>query len=426
MDKKNVHFMGVGGSGCSAAFALARHSGFEVSGCDLEKTSPYLDKKLTKLVQTGHSSSHLVGVDLLVYSPAIPLLDQANKELTSAQEKGIRTMPWEKFLAEYIIPGKFLIAVSGAHGKGTTTAMIAAILEKANFDPTCLVGAKVSSWGRNYRLGGSKYFVLEADEYKERFLVYRPDFAVITNIDYDHPDYFKNIESVKSAFSKFVNNLKPGSVLVNGPDVDLKNPNGQTKKLEVVENFDLKLPGNYNKLNASLAAIVARSLNIKEKIIKETLESFPGLARRFEFKGEEKGVLVFDDYAVHPKEISETLKATREKFPDRIIWLVFQPHTFSRLKVFFGDFVSVFEDSPVDKILLVDIFAARERNEGTISSSDLVKKIKKKEVRYISSLDETAAYIAKYTSVGNVIMTMGAGDIYKLPDMILKKLSNKS
>ena len=418
--------MGVGGSGCSAAFALAHHGGFEVNGCDLEKTSPYLEKKLIKLVKAGHNKSHLTGVDLLVYSPAIPLLDAANEELVSAREKGIKTMSWEEFLVENILPGKFLIAISGVHGKGTTTSMIAVILEKANFDPTCLVGARVSSWGRNYRLGGSKYFVLEADEYKEKFLIYRPNLAVITNIDFDHPDYFKDVESVKKAFSKFVNNLKAGSILVSGPDVNLKNPNGQTMRLKNVENFDLKLPGNYNKLNASLAAMVARSLNINEKIIKEALENFSGLSRRFEFKGEEAGVLVFDDYDVHPNEEVETLKAAREKFLKNTLWLIFQPHTFSRLKAFFGDFVSVFEDSPVDKILFVDIFAAREKNVGTISSADLIKKIKKKEVLYLPSLDETAAYIAKHVNVGDVIISMGAGDIYKLPDMILKTLSSKS
>ena len=417
--------MGVGGSGCSAAFALGFHNGFQVTGCDLDQNSPYLDKDLEKLVKNGHSSTHLADVDLLVYSPAIPLLDRANKELTSAQEKGIRKMPWEQFLAEYILPGKFLIAVSGVHGKGTTTAMIAAILEKAGFDPTCLVGAKVSSWGRNYRLGGSKYFVLEADEYKEKFLVYRPNLAVITNIDYDHPDYYKNLESVKQAFTKFVNNLKADSILVAGPNVNLKNPNGQTMQLETVENFNLKLPGSYNKLNASLASLAARSLDINEKIIREALENFPGLARRFEFRGVEKGVLVFDDYAVHPNEIGETIKAAREKFPKNTLWLIFQPHTFSRLKAFFGDFVSVFEDSPVDKIIFVDIFAAREKNDGTINSADLVKKIKKKEVRYIPSLDETAVYIAKHASASDVIMTMGAGDIYKLPIKVLKKLADK-
>lgn len=414
--------MGVGGSGCSAAFALAYHNGFKVSGCDLEKKSPYLEQKLLNLVQYGHDKGHLTSINLLVYSPAVPLLDSANEELSLAAEKGIKTLPWEKFLAEYLLPNKFLITISGTHGKGTTTAMVSTILEKAGFDPTCLVGAKVNSWGRNYRIGKSNYFVLEADEYKEKFLVYYPNLAVITNIGYDHPDYYKNLESVKQAFTKFVNNLKTDSVLVVGPEVDLRNPNGQTRRLETIENFDLKLPGNHNRLNASLAAIAVRTLNVEEKIIKEALENFTGVARRFEFKGEEKGVLVFDDYAVHPNEIKATLEASREKFPEKTIWLIFQPHTFSRVKAFFADFVSSLEKAPLDKVLIVDIFAAREKNDNSISSLDLVKALKNKKAKYTPSFEEAATYIANHASSGSIVITMGAGDIYKLPDLILKKL----
>lgn len=417
--------MGVGGAGCSAVFAIAYQRGYLVSGCDRQGESPYLERKLTKLVSVGHSPNHLKDIDLLVYSPAVTALDPKNEELVASAEKGIETIPWEKFVARELLPDKFVIAIAGTHGKSTVAAMVGAILEKAGLDPTVLVGALASNWGRNFRVGKSKYFVIEADEYGEKFLNFPADIGVITNIEFDHPEYFQDFGKVREAFEKFVANMKKDSLLIVGPAVDLENPHGRTARVAEAEDWQLKMIGSFNKLNAELAAAVARALLVEEDKIKDALESFNGLARRFEFKGEEKEVLVFDDYAHHPTAISETLKAAREKFPDRRLWVVFQPHLFTRTKVLFDQFVSVFENAPVDEVVLVDIFGAREKDTGEVSSADLARSIKNKEVKYLASWQEAADYLARQVSVGDVVTSMGAGDIYQFPQILLNKLSNK-
>ncbi|OGY21655.1 MAG: hypothetical protein A2126_01930 [Candidatus Woykebacteria bacterium GWB1_45_5] len=417
--------MGVGGAGCSAVFAIAHSLGYQVSGCDKEKWSPYLDNKLAKLVSVGHSPDHLKGVDLLVYSPAIPAYDTQNEELLTAKKKGIEAVPWEQFVAKELLVDKFVIAIAGTHGKSTVTAMAAFILEKAGLDPTCLVGAIVNAWERNYRVGKSKYFVIEADEYSEKFLLFPADIAAVTNIEFDHPEYFADFEKLKAAFGKFVKTLKKGSILITGPKVGLENPNGETIQVSKPANFDLKMVGEFNQMNAAVAAAVAKKLVIREEIIQKALESFSGLVRRFEFKGEEKEVLVFDDYAHHPTAVLATSKAAREKFPNQKIWLVFQPHLFSRTKALFGEFVESFEKSPVDEIIITDIFGAREKDTGEVSSTDLVKTIKGKQVKYLPNIEEAATYITKEAFAGDIVITMGAGDIYKLPEMLLKKLGNK-
>lgn len=418
---KKIHFMGVGGTGCSAVYFIAKSFGYSVSGCDKEISS-FIGSE--RGIQKGHDPSHLVGVGTLVYSPAIPALDPQNPELGSARARGIETMPWERFVASEFLNDKFVVAVSGTHGKSTTTAMIATILEKAGLDPTCLVGAIVNSWGRNFRVGKSKYFVIEADEYGEKFLEFSADIAVITNIDFDHPEYFKNLEEVKLAFEKFVKNTKKGSVLVAGPGVNIQNPNGETLRVES-NGFNLKLIGEFNKTNAAFAAAVARKLDISEEIIKGTLENFSGLVRRFEFKGEEKGVAVFDDYAHHPIAVLETSKAIREKFPDKKIWLVFQPHLFTRTRALFKEFKVAFEKAPVDEIILVDIFAAREKDTGEVSSKDLAKSIEGKKVKYIPEIEEAATHLVKEVSAGDLVVSMGAGSIPALSEILLKKLKGK-
>jgi len=413
--------MGVGGAGCSAVYFIAKNLGYEVSGCDKE-ISNFI--KNESGIQKGHDPSHLVGINTLVYSPAIPALDPNNPELVSAKSRGVEVMSWEKFVAKEFLTNKFVIAISGTHGKSTTTAMVATILEKAGLDPTCLVGAIVNSWGTNYRVGKSKYFVIEADEYGDKFLQFSADIAAITNIEFDHPEYFKDLGEVRGAFEKFASATKKDSILITGPTIVIQNPNGKTIKAEA-SSFNLKLIGEFNKTNAAIAATIARQLGILEGTIKNALENFSGLARRFEFKGEQKGVAVFDDYAHHPTAILETTKAIREKFPNKKIWLVFQPHLFTRTKVLFNEFKEAFEKSPVDEIILVDIFGAREKDTGEVSSSDLAKSIVGKNVKYIPGMEEVAVYLTKETSAGDIVVSMGAGDIYKLSEILLRKLEGK-
>jgi UDP-N-acetylmuramate--alanine ligase len=261
MKSKKKHFMGVGGAGCSAAFAIAEATGFQVSGCDKETNSPYLDRNLKKLVSAGHSSNHLGGVDTLVYSPAVTSLDVENEELSVARKKGLELLPWDQFVASYLLKDKFVIAIAGTHGKGTVAAMVGVILEKAGLDPTCLVGAIVVDWRRNYRVGKSKYFVVEADEYSEKFLNFSPKVGAITNIEFDHPEYFKDFDHLKETFKKFVDRLQVDSVLVVGPRVGFENKRGVTKKASEPLKANLQMLGEFNKINAAVAAAVAQELS---------------------------------------------------------------------------------------------------------------------------------------------------------------------
>lgn len=422
MENKRIHFMGVGGAGCSAVFAIAHAAGFEVSGCDKEKHSPYLDNKLKKLTDVGHNKDHLKNIDLLVYSPAIPNLDKNNEEFVYAQRRGLPLMPWDQFVAEYLLKEKFVIAVAGTHGKGTVTSMVGVAMEQAGLDPTCLVGAVVMDWGRNYRVGKSKYFVLEADEYSEKLLRFRPNIGVITNIEFDHPEMFEDLVEIKKLFSKFADCLPENSSLVIGPGVEIKNPHGKTFQVLEPVSYEIKMLGTFNKLNTAIAAQVLRELQIVEPSIRECLKHFNGVARRFEFIGEEKGILVFDDYAHHPTAIKKTVYEARIKFPDKKIWMVYQPHLFSRTKALFNEFVKVFKESEADTTILVDIFEARETDNQEISSKDIVESVGSDKVKYVPSIEAAANFLIPNVSSGDMILTVGAGDIYTLAPRILEKL----
>jgi UDP-N-acetylmuramate--alanine ligase len=425
MINKKLHFIGAGGAGCSAAFAIAKNLGYGVSGCDREKDSPYLDKKLRSLVFLGHSKDHLNDVDTLIYSPAVTAFDEENEEIDSAKKKGIEVLGWDEFVAKKLAKNKFVIAVAGTHGKGTVTAMLGVILEKSGLDPTCLVGARVSDWDANFRVGKSKYLLVEADEYSEKLLKFSPNLAAITNIEFDHPEYFKDFNQMLETFKKFVSGLKKNSILVVGPGVALNNPNGETIQVSKPSDLNLKMIGEFNRINAAIATALAERLNIDEGVISKALENFKGVARRFEFKGEQKGVLIFDDYAHHPTAVSKTLKAARERFPDKKIWLVFQPHLFTRTKVLFDDFVAAFENIEADEVILVGIFAAREKDTGQLDSGDIAHAVKNRKIKYIPDFREAATHIANKISVGSVVVSMGAGDIYEFSPLLLEKLEGK-
>ena len=217
MEPKKIHFMGMGGAGVSAVAAFAKNAGYGISGCDIDQTSQFLFplRKENVALYPNHDPRHLENIDILVVSPAIESLDQNNPEVVEAKQKGIPVIIGEKFLADTILKDKKVIAVAGVHGKSTTTAMVGKILEDASLDPSVLVGAIVADWGRNYRLGKGEYFVLEADEYQEKFLLYHPYLSVVTALEMDHPEFFKNQGQIQEAFQKFVNNTtKDGAVVV--------------------------------------------------------------------------------------------------------------------------------------------------------------------------------------------------------------------
>jgi len=422
---KRAHFVGIGGIGVSAIARMMLAEGKIVSGSDTSD-SAIIDElgKLGAKFFLGHSADNVAeDVDLLVYTPAVTA---DNPEFKKAGEMGIPMLSYPEMLG-LISKNKYTIAVSGAHGKTTTTAMIAKILIDAGLDPTVIVGSLLKDQGSNFVAGKSEYFVVEACEYKKSFLNLNPKIIVITNIDNDHLDYYGNLENIKKAFGEFAAKLPEDGYLVcdsneeNLKDI-IKNTNGKIiNYTKVKNNFNLKIPGEHNIKNAQVAIAAAEILGVDFKKAKNYLESFEGTWRRFEFKGETKnGVLVYDDYGHHPTEIKATLKGVREFFGSKKIWCVFQPHLYSRTKLLFGDFGKSF--SYADEIILADIYAAREPKDEGINSKMLAEEIIKNggKARYMKSFDKIANFLSENTKKGDVIIIMGAGDVFKIGENLLK------
>jgi len=425
---KKAHFTGIGGIGVSAIARMMLAEGKIVSGSDVSD-SAIIDelRKLGAKIFLGHNADNVAeDVDLLVYTPA---LTADNPELKKAVELGISTLSYPEMLG-LISKNKYTIAVSGAHGKTTTTAMIAKILIDAGLDPTVIVGSLLKDQGSNFVAGKSEYFVVEACEYKKSFLNLNPKIIVITNIDNDHLDYYGNLENIKKAFGEFAAKLpEEGYLVCDQNDENLKDIIKEVKfkiidytKIKINNNFSLKIPGWHNIKNAQAAVAVAKILGVDFKKAENSLESFEGTWRRFEFKGETKnGVLVYDDYGHHPTEIKATLKGAREFFGGKKIWCVFQPHLYSRTKLLLDDFGKSFGDA--DEIILADIYAAREPKDEGINSKMLAEEITKNggKARYMKSFDKITGFLAENARKGDVvIITIGAGDVFKIGENLLK------
>lgn len=426
-----VHFLGIGGSGASAAAAIAQAQGYEITGCDLEPQNEFTsDFKNSQLIK-DHDPKHLEGIQILATTPAIYSLDPNNPELIGAEKKGIETLTWQQFLGKYLLKGKFVIAVTGTHGKTTTTAMIAKILVDGGLDPTVELGAVVPWWGKNYRVQSQKssgrgFFVIEADEYNDNFLSFNPDISVVTNIDMDHPEYFKDFESYKESFSKFLNSTKKLAILnLSDPGVRQMS-SGRGTDYAVIDysqkliDFPLQIPGEFNKWNASAAYQVGLALGIDPQVIQRSLSSYQGVGRRFEYIGQYHGADVYSDFGHHPTEIKTTMQAAREKFPDRRILLIYQPHMFTRTKYLFDDFVEVFKNIPVDRVFIMDIYQSREHDLGLVNSKQLAEAVGKKSVSYIGSADETLKNLKPEIKEGDIVFFMGAGDTDKIAKQLVK------
>lgn len=435
-----VHFLGIGGSGASAAAAIAETQGFEITGCDLEPHNEFTTIFKPDQLLTGHNPQHLhlashIGsgnVDTLAVTPAIFSLDPNNPELLAAKAKNIPIMTWQQFLGEYLTKDKFVIAVCGTHGKTTTTAMIAKLLEDAGLDPTVELGAVVPKWGTNFRLPsqtshGRGYFALEADEFNDNFLYLKPDIIVVTNIEMDHPEYFKDFEAIKESFKKFLLQTKDTIIAnLNDPGVYQTlnvHPKGVNTIIDYSKHlidFSLQIPGEFNKINASAAYQVGLSLGINPKAIRRSLQNYEGVGRRFEYIGQYRKAKVYSDFGHHPTEIKVTMEAAREKFPNQRILLVYQPHMFSRTKILFDDFVKVFQDLPVDKAFLIDIYPSREIDTGTVTSKQLVEAISKPSVAYIGNTNQTLEKLKPEISPGDIVFFMSAGDTDRLAKELVK------
>lgn len=446
-----VHFLGIGGSGASAAAAIAQAQGFEVTGCDLEPFNEFTRVFKEDQLFTDHSPTHLgfhpkgagsnidpdsIGVDILAVTPAIFSLDPQNPELVAAKEKGIPILTWQQFLGEYLAKDKFVIAVCGTHGKTTTTAMIAQMLEDANFDPTVELGAVNPRWGKNFRIGKGKlvpsedegYFVVEADEFNDNFLHLKPDITVVTNIEMDHPEYFKDFADVKESFRKFLLQTR-NVVLANltDPAVAEVLTHGRGTNVAYLDysknelNFPLTIPGEFNILNAKAAFQVGLLLRINPSVIQKSLADYAGVGRRFEYIEDYSGAKVYSDFGHHPTEIKVTMQAAREKFPNQRILLIYQPHMFSRTKALFDDFVKVFKELLIDKIFIMDIYQSREKDTGLVSSKQLVNATAKENVTYIGATSEVLKKLKPQIKKGDIVFFMSAGDTDKLAKQLVKE-----
>ena len=436
-----IHFIGIGGISMSGLAAVLLNNGYRVSGSDAKESN--ITKSLKEKgasIYIGHSADNLVDVDLVVYTAAIP---ENNPELVKAKEENIPLMDRAEFLGSIMKGHKFNVAVSGTHGKTTCTSMLSYITLEAKLDPTILVGGELDAIGGNYRIGKSEYFITEACEYKASFLKFFPYVGIILNIDADHLDYYRDINHITETFEKFSKLVpKDGYLIGYGGDkrvcdilskaecntitygfedenLTAKNISFNNKgcaSFTVCENekelFNVTLnnPGKHNILNALAAIAASLIFNVSNEAIISGLEKCLGAHKRFEYKGEVNGVTVIDDYAHHPTEIKATLN-TAKKIPHNKIYCVFQPHTYTRTKTLFNEFTTAFNDA--DELVLMDIYAAREKDTGLVSSDELGDAIRKNGVKCtnVHSHDEATSYIKEHAKAGDVVLTVGAGDV---------------
>jgi len=432
--KLKIHFIGIGGIGTSALAFYFLAKNHKVTGSDLtpSEITKALQKRGAK-IYIGHKEKNLPkNVDMVIYSPAIPF---SNPELKKAKKICKKVLSYPQALGE-LTKKHFTIAISGTHGKSTTSAMIGLILKKAKLDPTVILGTKVKEFHNlNCVVGKSKFLVIEADEHFGSFLNYWPKIIVITNIERDHLDYYKNLKNIFKGFKTFVSHLPKDGVLILPTHLKKHFSNilnlkcfslfqKEAKKIKKI----LKVPGKHNVLNALAALKVARTLQIPDDISFEALSNFKGTWRRFEIISTKP--LIISDYAHHPTEIKATLESAKEKYPKRKIWVVYQPHQYQRTFFLFKDFVKVFKTSPADKIILTDIFdvPGREKKElkKKVNSEKLAKAVNNpKKVIYIPQKD-LLEFLFRSFPKNELLIIMGAGDIYKLPEAFLKKINTDS
>ncbi|MAF43857.1 MAG: UDP-N-acetylmuramate--L-alanine ligase [Parcubacteria group bacterium] len=432
---KKIHFIGIGGIGVSALAQYYLAKGDKVSGSDLVSSEiiKYLQRKGAEVFIGNHKAKNLLkGVDLVVYSPAVK---RDNLELLKAKSYKIKTISYPQALGE-LTKQYFTIAVSGTHGKSTTASMISLVLIKAGLDPTVIIGTKLREFGNsNFRKGKSEYLVIEADEYVASFLNYRPRVIVLTNIEKDHLDYYKNFGNILKTYKKYIHFLlETGTLVANKDDKRMFQLLGEIKQPKYLEWYSLnqteakdlkkilKIPGDHNISNALAALTLARVLGISDKVSFKALSEYKGSWRRFEIKEStinNKQLTVISDYAHHPTEIKATLKAVREKFPNNQILCIFQPHQYQRTFYLWKDFLKVFQEAPIDKAIITDIYDVAGREEKKIkkevSAKKLVKAINKQKVIYLPKKD-IFPYCKDYLNRGEIVIIMGAGDIYELVD----------
>jgi UDP-N-acetylmuramate--alanine ligase len=430
-----IHFIGIGGIGVSALAKYYLSQGIEISGSDSTKseiTDFFQEKRVS--IHIGDHDPNLINktIDKVIYSPAVP---EDNPERKKAQELGLKVQSYPQALGE-LTKNHFTIAVAGSHGKSTIAAMIGLILEKAGFDPTVIIGTKVKQFNNsNERTGQSKYLVIEACEHFSSFLNYSPNIIVLSNIEADHLDFYKNMDNLLQGFRKFIDQLPEDGLLIANKDSknikkivkdsdNIKWYSLENKEKDIIK---LQVPGEFNISNALGALKLARTLDIDDQISLQALSEYENSWRRFEIIEikKPKPYILINDYGHHPTQLRETLKAAREKYPDKKIWCFFQPHQYQRTHYLFDQFVETLQGNPIDKIFIDKIYSVegREKEEikDKVSSKKLVKAVNKDSVVFLPQ-EEIEDYLQGNVKGEEVVILMGAGNIYKnVASKIIKK-----
>ena len=450
--KLHIHFIGIGGINMSALANFSLTRGHTVSGSDSKESE--LTEELRAqgaTIYIGQRAENIAeDTDLVVYTAAI---GDTNPELMRAREMGIETIPRADFLGYVMKQYGTAICVAGTHGKTTTTSLLSQILLDADTDPTIMVGGILPSIGGNARIGHSENFIAEACEYTNSFLSFFPTMAIVLNVKEDHLDFFKDLDDIRASFKKFAELLPDdGTLIINGEienlsyftdgqkfriltfgvdgDFDFVPKNIQAND-HACDSFDvyhegtclchvdLKIPGRHNIYNALAAIAGAYALGLPLDQAAASISSFRGVDRRFELKGVVNGFTIIDDYAHHPDEIRATLTAAQD-YPHEKLWVIFQPHTYSRTKAFLDDFADAL--SLADAVVLTDIYAAREQNVFGVSSEDIKDRIcaKGKDCYYFDSFDGAEKFLKENCAHGDVLITMGAGDVYLVGESLLR------
>lgn len=461
--------MGIGGAGMSAVALLAKNAGFEVSGCDLQESTPYLDKckKAGIKLYVGHNESHLKGIDIFTITAAAFFQSQDQPEFIKGQKSG-KMMQWQEFMDKYLHPGKRVISIAGTNGKSTTTALVSLVLEEAGLDPSVMIGATVKKWGVNYRAGKGKYFVAESDEFFDNFLAYHPDVVILNNVEFDHPDFFKSFDDVINSFSKFISNMTGSKTLIfNQDDPGIKTlfeklgkkhlgtlnligytlkmkpliptPNStrgtiteqdvsgtvfeaSNKTLNLNSEFHLTLPGDYNVSNSLGVITLAAILDIKPKTVNLVLSSFEGIGRRLDKIGETKdNIIVYEDYGHHPSAIKVTLEALKQRYPRQKIWAVIEAHGFSRTKATLPLYEDAFTGA--DEVIIAPIFRSRDQEDFGVSGQSIVDVAAHEKIQYIDSFEKIVQYVKENIPNKTVLAIFGAGNSYYLVRDIFKSLT---
>jgi UDP-N-acetylmuramate--alanine ligase len=456
LKKYHIHFVGIGGIGMSGIAELLLNLGYKVSGSDLKASDITANlKKLGGTIFVGHQADHISGADVVVISSAVK---GNNPEVVAAEQQSVPVIPRAEMLAE-LMRLKYSVAIAGAHGKTTTTSIVASVLAEGGLDPTVVIGGKLKSIGTNAVLGEGDFIVAEADESDGSFLKFSPAIAVVTNIDREHLDFYKNLDAIKSVFLEFIDRLPFYGLAVlcldnesiqdlipkikkryttygmsSQADFQIRNVNFEKRRSrfsvyregEKLGDIDLNLTGIHNVYNATASIAVGIELDVPFAAIKSALETLEGVQRRLEIKGEVNGITVVDDYGHHPTEIKTTLDAIEKCWPDNRKVVVFQPHRYTRTQALFDDFTRSFYQS--DTLVVLPIYAAGEKRIEGLSGQVLCEGIKAhghKEVFCAGDAKSAITYLKDNLKPGDLLLTLGAGDVWKVGEQLLATLQPK-